>query len=344
MPDTAPNLNLRRRLLPGLLALFAAVPLRGVLFPFRRKASPGTDQKPPLWVFSSYMVGDLFMALPALKMLAARIPVRVLCRPDCAELLRREGLDAVPFDNAFFVRRTPAAFLRTLRSAWSLRRLPASKALDLDADPRTALWMRVAGSPHVVSFRRPFGVLFDETFDLPQDAIHQADKDLAVAGAFSPGLSFSIPVLDASSPNASWLLSVWTRKPEKNWPLSRWEELMERMEREGVSFAVLDAPDGDEGFRAFRARWRGRAEFVSGPLEAISERARGSAGIVATDNFLGHMGGHHGKRVLWINVCSPAAQVAPRGPRTLIVGSGAPGKPVQPSVDEAWRVFRELLA
>ncbi|HEX2613844.1 MAG TPA: hypothetical protein VHO02_09640, partial [Fibrobacteria bacterium] len=107
------------------------------------------------------MVGDLFMALPALKMLAARIPVRVLCRPDCAELLRREGLDAVPFDNAFFVRRTPAAFLRTLRSAWSLRRLPASKALDLDADPRTALWMRVAGSPHVVSFRRPFGVLFD---------------------------------------------------------------------------------------------------------------------------------------------------------------------------------------
>jgi hypothetical protein len=47
--------------------------------------------------------------------------------------------------------------------------------------------------------------------------------------------------------------------------------------------------------------------------------------------------------VLWINVCSPAAQVAPRGPRTLRAGDGAPGRPVLPGTDVAWREFLKLL-
>jgi hypothetical protein len=140
-----------------------------------------------------------------------------------------------------------------------------------------------------------------------------------------------------------WLLSVWTRKAKKNWPLARWEDFVGRMEREAVPFAVLDAPDGDVEFRAFRERWRGRVEFVSGPLEYVAERVKGAAGIVATDNFLGHMGGHYEKPVLWINVCSPAAQVAPRGPRTLRAGDGAPGSPVLPGTDVAWREFLKLL-
>jgi ADP-heptose:LPS heptosyltransferase len=162
---------------------------------------------------------------------------------------------------------------------------------------------------------------------------------------FSPDPGPPTPIREESTTkNSPWILSVWTRKPEKNWPLSRWEDFIGRMEAGGVPFAVLDAPDGDDGFRAFRARWRDRAKFVSGTLEAVNERVKGAAGIVATDNFLGHMGGYYGKSVLWINVCSPAAQVAPRGPRTRVVGSGAPGKPASPSVDEAWRAFRELIS
>ena len=352
MSGADPNLNLRRRRLPGLVAMAAAIPLRPLLGLLRRK----NDPEAPPWIFASYMVGDLFMALPALKRLGSGLPVRVLCRPDCAELLRREGFDAVPFDNAFFARRTPGALVSTLRAAWRLRRLPVSAALDLDADPRTALWMRVAGVPRIVSFRRPYGVLFDETFELPATAIHQAEKDEAVVDAWmrqnggrrtkdeeSSRTTYRLGS-SPSAPSSPWLLSVWTRKPQKNWPLERWDIFLERLTTRGVPFAILDAPDGDAAFRSFRARWRDRAEFVSGPLEFVMERVKSSAGVVATDNFLGHMGGACGKSVLWINVCSPAAQVEPRGPRTLRVGDGAPERPSSPTVDAAWSRFLELSA
>jgi ADP-heptose:LPS heptosyltransferase len=349
MSPAAPNLNLRRRPLPGLLAVLAAIPLRLLLAPLRRKKAP--EALP--WVFASYMVGDLFMALPALKRAASALgprSLRVVCRPDCAELLRREGFDVVPFDNAFFVRKSLRAFARTARAAWRLRSLPVSEVLDLDADPRTALWMRVAGAPRVVSFRRPFGVLFDATFELPASAIHQAEKDAAALDAFLTARgtradfhgSSPIPV-ESTAKNSPWLLSVWTRKAKKNWPLERWEQFLERLEARGVPFAVLDAPDGDFAFQAFRARWRGRADFVSGSLAQVLERVREAAGVVATDNFLGHMAGYCGKPVLWINVCSPAAQVQPRGPRTLRVGpAGEAPSSALPSVDEAWSRFLEL--
>lgn len=117
---------------------------------------------------------------------------------------------------------------------------------------------------------------------------------------------------------------------------------MSRMEAGGIPFAVLDAPDGDAAFRVFRERWHQRVSFVSGPLEFVADRVKTSAGVVATDNFLGHMAGYYAKPVLWINVCSPAAQVEPRGPRTRRVGDGGPSHPALPSVDEAWRAFVEL--
>ncbi len=345
------NPNLRRKRLPGLLALCAAPVLRFLLVPLRRRGGP----EGPLLVFSAYMVGDVFMALPALKRLATAAPLRVLCRPDCAELLRHEGLDPLPFDNAFLTRRTPGAFLRTLRAAWALRRLPPSEALDLDADPRTAFWLRIAGATRITSFRRSYGVLFDETFELPAGAVHQADKDMAVVQAWveREGGRRKVDDREGLVPSAVhplpsplqapvWLLSVWTRKPEKNWPLERWDEFMNRMAAGGIPFAILEAPDGDGAYRGFVAGWRGRAEIVSGPLEVVAEHVKASAGVVATDNFLGHMAGYYGKPVLWINVSSPAAQVEPRGPRTVRAGAGGPGRPVIPEVDEAWERFEEL--
>lgn len=370
---SGPNLNLRRKRLPGLLVLCAAPFLVLLSAPLRRRRAPGA----PLLVFSAYMIGDLFMALPALKRLSAAGPLRVLCRPDCVKLLRNEGLDPVPFDNAFFTRKTPAAFLRTWRSAWKLRRLPAAEVLDLDADPRTAFWMRVAGISRIVSFRRSYGVFFDETFELPRGAIHQADKDMAVAEEFLRGNAgivgsresgvgrgeatgiapMPVPRFLGPSPvtrhpppaneeppgnNPPWLLSIWTRKAEKNWPLGHWDEFMKRMEAGGIPFAILEAPDGDAGFRSFVAKRRGRVGIVSGPIESVAESVRESAGVVATDNFLGHMAGYYGKPVLWINVSSPASQVEPRGPRTLRVGDGGPGRPVLPGVEEAWSRFGEL--
>src|SRR5690606_10304295 len=129
----------------------------------------------------------------------------------------------------------------------------------------------------IVSFRRPYGVLFDETFELPAAAVHQADKDGEVVEGFlrghagivgsresgvGRGTATDVPSmlfprsLDASPAtrhpppadeeppgnNPPWLLSVWTRKPEKNWPLERWDDFLARMEAGGISFAILEAP------------------------------------------------------------------------------------------------------
>ncbi|HLU70303.1 MAG TPA: glycosyltransferase family 9 protein, partial [Fibrobacteria bacterium] len=131
------------------------------------------------------------------------------------------------------------------------------------------------------------------------------------------------PLAPASpEPSASatlWLLSVWTRKAAKNWPLEHWDLLLQQLLDQGVECAVLLAPDGDEAFAQFRARWEGRVGFVSGSLGQIADTVRTVAGVIATDNFLGHMAGYYGKPVVWINMVSPAAQVMPRGPRTIEV-------------------------
>lgn len=392
------NLNLSRRTLPGVLTVMLLTPLRPVLRLLRLSRRPAPPDAPAV-VFASYMVGDLFMALPALKTLAAAHPVRVLCRPDCVGILAREGLDARAFDNAFFFRRNPAAFFRTARAAWGLRRgegAPhashdaraafAPVVYDLDANPVTALWMRLAGAPRVVSYRRAFGILFDETFPLPADAVHQADRDFAVVdhmrdeigrqarhdgGDDKTSRPHNVPAqternstrmrersdrpLNASDtrrptsgaltpvtlqPSALWLLSVWTRKPAKNWPLEKWDQLLEGLLEQGVACAVLLAPDGDDAYAQFRGRWEGRVGFVAGSLDRIADAVRDGAGVIATDNFLGHMAGYYGKPVVWINMVSPAAQVTPRGPRTIPVAPApVPGGGREVTVEAVRRAF-----
>jgi ADP-heptose:LPS heptosyltransferase len=359
-PDAPANLNLRRRPVLGLPALVAAPFLRLLLLPVRRYGKT----EAPLWVFSSYMVGDLFMALPALKRLAAATDLRVLCRPDCVGILRGEGLEPVPFENRFLLRRSPAAFVHTLRAAWHLRGMRKNNGLDFDADPRSALWLQLAGCARVESYRRPFGILFDATFELPSDAVHQADRDQAVvdhflrthrgdlsapqtitgavARASTPGVALGALSAPLTQTSAPWILSVWTRKAAKNWPLEHWNALMERLIEDRVPFAVLHAPDGDSAYQLFRARWAGLIAFIEGDLDLVAEHVKESAGVVATDNFLGHMAGYYGKPVLWINISSPAAQVEPRGPHTVRVGALHPESPEIPSVESVAEAFRGI--
>ncbi len=322
------NPNLKRRGGPGFWALFASPLLKPWLRLFRKGLSP---ESAPLTVFQSYLVGDLFMALPALKVLAREFDIRVVCRPDCVEILRSEGLEGIPFDNAFFVRPGPASFLKTLRSAWKLRGRLGSFALDFDADPRTAFWLKISGVRRAVSYSRPYAVLFDDLFPIDLKTTHQADKNLAVASGFLEyhekhfGNKISPPVLkpvaaSSHSPESKeWIVSCWTRKDTKNWPLERWDGFLEKMLDAKISFRILEAPDGDEPFRAFQLRWSGRAPFLRGDLADISEAVRNAAGVIATDNFIGHMAAHYNKPLLWINGSSDPAQVMPKGPFTHCV-------------------------
>jgi ADP-heptose:LPS heptosyltransferase len=321
----AENPNHFRRRLPAL-ALALAYPWLRLFLLFARK--PAAPEPAPVTLFQSYQVGDFYMALPAIRRLAARMPVRVLCRPDCAFLLRDLGIEAVPFPNPFPVRPGPGAFLTGLKHALALRTRLGPEAVDFHADPRTAFLLKAAGARRVHSYRRPFGWFIDHAFPIPEDKRHQSEKDLAVAEGFLAGRGPSgqgnLPdtVRDGAPGEGrgkTLLASCWTRKDEKNWPLESWHALIEGLLREGRSVCIIVPPDGDAGFRAFRARWGGAVEFLETGLEGIHARARASAGILCTDNFLGHLGAYLGKPVLWINGSSDPGHVRPYGPRTEIV-------------------------
>jgi ADP-heptose:LPS heptosyltransferase len=348
------NPNLRPRPFSTWLAGKIVAPFLGLLRVRR--------DLPPV-VFQSYFVGDLFMALPAIKGLAAEIPtLQVLCRPDCVQILRNEGLNPISFENSFCMRPGRQSFLATVRAAWSLRGR-IGPALDLDADSRTGLWLRLAGSKRVASFQRPRAVLFDTLYPLPHMAVHQVDKNVAVADAFlrdltngRSGVSLPLPEL-RPAPEGAWLISCWTRLDTKNWPLDRWEVFLERLLALGVSFRVLDPPDGDEGFRAFKDRWAGRVQFLRAPLTEISRVIQDATGVIGTDNFFGHMAAYYGKPVLWINGSSDPRHVVPRGPQTSLVQvEPMPCRPcihrcVNPvykeclrslEVEAVWRAFEDL--
>jgi ADP-heptose:LPS heptosyltransferase len=320
------------------------------------------------------MVGDLFMALPAVRTLAQSFRVQVICRPDCVEILRQEGLETLAFDNVFFHRPGPGSFLATLRQAWALRGKLGAVALDFDADPRTAFWLRVAGVSRAISYVRPYALLFDRRFPIAEGIVHQADKNMAVAQGFlgmrevrrlskaadrredsGTPASRPAPVLDPAT--GPWILSCFTRKDTKNWPLDRWSDLLERLAPERIPLLILDAPDGDAAFRGFRDKWSPKVGFIRGPLAQIAGYVRAAAGVITTDNFLGHMAGYYGKPVLWINGSSDPGHVMPQGPRTRCVQiEPMPCRPcghrcvnprhkeclVELRSEEVWKAFKAL--
>lgn len=314
-----------RRQGPGLILALAWPFLKAgaVCLGFgRRPGPPGT-----LLAFAAYQVGDLYMALPALELLARHVRVTVACRPGCEGILARRGFAALPFPHPAFASASPRAFLRGLRAAFALRgRTRAfAAAFDLDGDPRTALMLRAAGCARVEAPRRPFAWLFDASWPVPAHGPHQAEREWAAAAAWLASRGIAAPPAPPAPPSAPpapagapLLLSCWTRKDEKNWPWERWDEVLALLVSSGRPFAVLDAPDGDAGFAAFRARWGGRARFLAADLPGIEDAVRACAGVIGTDNFLGHMAAALGKPVLWINGSSDPAAVAPRGPGTEI--------------------------
>ena len=331
MAGTTKNPNMTRRLGPGILIGIMVPLLKPWLWRLRKHSASDPHT---ITVLQDYLVGDLFMALPAIKVLSAEISVKVICRPDCLEILRAEGLEGIPFTNAFFLRPGILSFLTNLRATWKLRGTLGMLALDFDADPRTAFWLKLAGVETVVSFNRSSAHFFDAFLPLPISMLHQADKDLALARALlnsSPCLVQKsvpprnprlleplIPTIESQAASP-WLISCWTRRDAKNWPFEKWDDFLERMLTRRVPFVVLDAPDGDAAFQDFRKRWSGRVKFLNASLYRISLAVRASAGVVGTDNFLGHMAGYYGKPVLWLNGSSDPAHVMPRGPKTICV-------------------------
>jgi ADP-heptose:LPS heptosyltransferase len=264
------------------------------------------------------------MALPAIRVLASQISIRVLCRPDCAFLLHELGIEAIPFDNPFFVKPGLRTFLQGLGNALALRSRLGRVALDFNADPRTGFLLKAAGARSVFSYQRPYGWFIESKMMLPKENLHQSERDIVVAEGF---LNRGKPVtarvrVQQSLPHGTGktlIISCWTRKDEKNWSLESWQTFIEALLLEGRTLCILVPPDGDQDFRDFQKRNQREVEFLESDLEGVHKRVQAAAGIVCTDNFLGHMGAYLGRPVFWINGSSDPELVRPYGTGTEIV-------------------------
>jgi ADP-heptose:LPS heptosyltransferase len=198
--------------------LQAGLGLAKALTALQRQFGGLAEPKRGVTVFQSYMVGDLFMALPALQRLRERLPtdfpLQVVCRPDCAELLRSEGFHPIALGHPWFLRNALGTFLQSTVRAWRLRDQATTWALDTDADPRSAWLLRLMGHGQVVSYARPGGVLFHRTFELAIQGPHQSEKNVAVIDGFCR------LVLGPAHANRNELPSESPKNPRKESPAS----------------------------------------------------------------------------------------------------------------------------
>ena len=320
------NPHLYRRKELGLLLVLAYPALKMLSLVLSRKTKASSQQ---ITLFQSYQVGDFMMALPAIRLLARHVQVTVVGRPDCLFLLKDIGVQGIPFSYPFFSDSSLTAFWKSIRNAWALRGKIQGTVLDTDADPRTVLFMKIAGAGDCISYRRNFGWLFDKSLPLFNPPHHQVEKNEAVALAYIHSIQSQdeVPKPAATRTDVTWkkpnsgtlLLSCWTRRPEKNWPLDRWSKVIEMLRQKGRPICILNPPDADAPFRKFQAEWQGRVEFFSGDLETLYARLHLATGVITTDNFLGHMGAFLDKPVAWINGSSDETGVVPYGSNTHII-------------------------
>jgi len=324
---------------PGYGRLFMVfAPLLRLALKLVPKAKPGFTG---VTVFQAYQVGDLFMALPALTRLREQVAVQVIAREDCLPLLRQLGFTAVSFDHALFHSLSISALAKAISSACKLRGQLGAIALDLNADPRTALMLRLMGVTQAISYQRRYGEFFTDTFSLTTIPWHQAEKDKVVVegflgaglvtrkrdGAPRPALVGAIPkkivegVTDKGNRNTAekvWpeiLLGCQTRKDTKNWELEKWEEILQRLLQRGFKVGFLDNPDGDEAWKAWAHKWETQALRVSCSLLELFNAMQPEGpikAVITLDNFLGHMAGYAGRPVLWVYGSSDAKAVLPK--------------------------------
>ncbi len=339
--------NFRRRNPFGIFLVLSYPIIQAIIWILGKKVRPENlaqkvgDKRESILIYQSYQVGDFFMALPAIIKLSGNFKVTVLCRKDCQFVLNNLGIDSLVHENTFLASSGLSTFINTIKSSLILRQAIANinpiLSLDFESDPRTAIFLKIAGAPWTISYTRSFGWFFDQTFPLTLNRSHQSEKSIAISIEIQKIFSKFIPkgILDSEKNNHEansekkdfqkgsnyFILSCWTRKEEKNWPFQYWNEVLKFISGKKISVQIVVPPEKNSDFLNFKIRWEKKSgiSFFEGDLKAIYQITSMSRGIIATDNFLGHMGAYLKKPVFWINGSSNPLHVGPLSPKIKIV-------------------------
>ncbi len=269
------------------------------------------------------------MSLPAIQLLGQHMQVRVICREDCSFILEDMKINHISFNNALFESFSFSSLLISFKNILNLRRKGLYQVLDLEADPRSMWQLKLAGINTIITYNRPGAIFADEIVTIKQEPMHQLEKNYNIAAAYlrgiKPGVESArlkslLPVPGAmTDTGAPIIISCWTSRPEKNWPLDCWAQLLDNLYKQDIPFRILVPPDADRHFLDFKTRYESQWSFLSASLESVYSLVLGCRSVICCDNFLGHMAASLGRPVMWINGSSDSAYVRPYGQSTRVV-------------------------
>jgi len=228
-----------------------------------------------------------------------------------------------------------------LNAVMGIRREGYDAALVLNTEWRRALSMLVAGVAARGGYDRRHAAPFLTTaFPPPDGASHFIADHRRLVEALAPATSSEefAPRLEVSREDAAWA-AAWCRdagwadvRPvaihpfsgdeRKDWPVNRWQSLVERLERKGAGrFIVLCSAAESERV----AEWSGRASknvrfFAGAPLRQVKALLSRSSLLVGGDSGLGHVAAALGTPVVSLFGPGSPARSGPvgRGPVTVL--------------------------
>lgn len=285
-------------------------------------------------------LGDAVMAssiLPPLKRLLPESIVGIWVKDYVADLFAGHPLiDAVHASDPFWDRSpgkgkgAVGPFLR----AWNgIRRSRYDTALILNAEWRRALFCRLAGIPERIGHRsRKSGLFLNRAFRLPEAGGHFSDEHRGLLEKYldqplSP--QECQPSLKTSTQDEQWwrgwssekglksreytVLHFFSGDEEKNWPLTRWAELLKRSPQ--GRFVVLCGPGEESRLEPYRKDIvRAGVDLITAPtlgrLKALLGHARL---VIGGDSGPEHVAAAMGASVLSLFGPTEPGRSGPRG-------------------------------
>jgi lipopolysaccharide heptosyltransferase II len=233
-------------------------------------------------------LGDVILSLPAARALRDRFPrapIDYLARGPAADVLAGEAI----FDRVVRMPARGEGYRSTWRMLRRLRERQYAVAIDLYANPRSALTMKLSGAPmRIGGSRRGRRVLYthpvwvpptvrsaalfhmahlkplgiDAPASKPSLTISQAEREHAVRHLARCGVRPGAPVVGIH-PGGKWEV--------KRWPAEYFAALAERLIERGIQVVVLCGP-GEEAYRdVVRDRLGQRAAYL--PVLPIRQTA-----------------------------------------------------------------------
>jgi ADP-heptose:LPS heptosyltransferase len=288
--------------------------------------------KPRLLVIELHHLGDAVMSLPFVRGAGGAFEVHVLCRPASAEVYRLlENPPVLHEWNPPWTEETSVSPVECLRAARrkgrELAELGFAATVCAWADPRTTLLSAATGAKQRIGFptnrtnfyapsapgrasRLLLGRMLEAFLPRLTDPLQSGPRSTHIerwgrmAGVLGFECDFSVPWIPepSVSKNPRPVLGIhwYARLPSKQWPMEKWDELLE-MEAVRSKFKIIEIVPCSAGVSpAIESRTDGRDARPTPNLRALVAALNSCDAILCHDSLPAHLAAALGKPVVTI--------------------------------------------